>query len=110
MLTTAPISSPPADPPSMATRAGIAVAGRGQMLDGGDEVGEGVALHQHLAGIVPGLAEVAAAADVRVGHHDAAIEQAEAVGVEADGQRVSIGAVAVDVERILARSRDLSLR
>ena len=37
----------------------------------------------HLAGGVPGVAEVAAAADVGVGHDYAAIEQAEAVGVEA---------------------------
>ena len=41
-----------------------------------DEVGEGVLLMHHAAGVVPGLAEVAAAADVRDGHDDAAIEQA----------------------------------
>ncbi len=56
----------------------VAVARRGQMLDGGDEVGEGVALDEHLAGVVPRLAQVAAAADVRVGHDHAAIEQAQA--------------------------------
>ncbi len=99
-LATAPISRPPAEPPSMATRVGIAVAGGGQVLDGGDEVGEGVALDEHLAGVVPGLAQVAAAADVRIGHHHAAIEQAQPVGAEAERQRVAIGAVAVDVERI----------
>ncbi len=73
---------------------------RGEVLDGGDEVGEGVALLHEAAGIVPGLAHVAAAADVRVGHDDAAIEQAEAVAVEADGQRVAVGAVGVDVQGI----------
>ena len=81
---------------------GVAVAGGGEVLDGGDEVGEGVALDEHFAGVVPGLAEVAAAADVRIGHDDAAIEQAEAVGAEAERQRVAVGAVAVDVEGIAA--------
>ena len=65
---------------------GVAVAGGGQVLDGGDEVSEGVALDQHLAGVVPGLAQVAAAADVRVGHDHAAIEQAEPIGAEAERQ------------------------
>ena len=87
----------------MATRAGIAVARGGQVLHGGDEVGEGVALDQHLAGVVPGLAQVAAAANVRVGHDHSAIEQAEPVGAEAERQRIAIGTVAVDVERIPAR-------
>ena len=49
---------------------------------------------------MPGLAHVSAAADVGVGHDDAAVEEAEAVGVEADGERVAVGAVAVYVERV----------
>ncbi len=65
---------------------GVAVAVGGEVFDGGDEVGEGVALDEHFAGVVPGLAEVAAAADVSVGDDNAAIEQAEAVGVEAEGK------------------------
>src|ERR1017187_4845653 len=74
-----------------------------QMLDGGDEIGEGVALYQHLSCVVPGLAKVGAAADVSVGHDYAAIQKTEAVGTKTDGQRVAVGTVAVDVERIVAR-------
>ncbi len=103
-MVTAPMSRPPALPPSIDDAVRIAVAVRGEMLDGGDEVGEGVALLHEAAGIVPGLAHIAAAADVRVGHDHAAIEQAEAVAVEADRQRVAVGAVGVDVERIGRRS------
>ena len=57
----------------------IAVARGGQVLDGCNEVSEGVALDQHFSGVVPGLAQVAAAANVRIGHDEAAIEQAETV-------------------------------
>jgi len=81
---------------------GVAEARGGEVLDGGDEVSEGIALDEHFAGVVPGLAEIAAAADVRIGHNDAAIEKAEAVGAEADGKRVAIGSVAVNVEGIAA--------
>ena len=43
----------------------------------GDEVGERVALGQHLALLVPVPAQLAAAADVRDGEDDAAVEQRE---------------------------------
>src|ERR1039458_7222050 len=72
-----------------------------QMLDGGDEIGEGVALYQHLSCVVPGLAKVGAAADVSVGHDNAAVQEAEAVGTEPDRQGVTIRAVAIDIERIM---------
>ena len=51
---------------------------------------------------MPGLAEIAAAADVRIGHDDATIEKAEAVGAEAERKRIAVGAVSVNVERIAA--------
>ena len=79
---------------------GVAIAVGGEVLDTGDEVGEGVALEEHFAGVVPGFAKVGAAADMGVGHDDAAVEQAEAVGVEADRERVAVGAVAIDVKRV----------
>ena len=68
------------------------------MLDRGNEIGKRVALYEHLARVVPRLAQVAAAADVRIGHYHAAIEQAQPVRAEAQRQGVAIGAVAVDVE------------
>ena len=58
---------------------GIAVARGRQVLHAGDEIRERVALDEHFAGVVPRLAQIAAAANVRVSHHHAAIEQAEAV-------------------------------
>ena len=83
----------------------IAVALRSQMLHAGNEIGERVALHQHLAGVVPRLAQVAAAADVRIRHHHAAIEQAQPVGAESQRQRIPIGPVAVDIQSgFVARS------
>ena len=84
----------------MATRVGSPYFCCDQLLGGGDEVGEGVALELHLAGVVPGVAELATAADMGVGHDDAAVEQREARWAEADGQRVAVGAIAVDVERV----------
>jgi hypothetical protein len=64
----------------------LAVAVAGEVFDGCDEVGEGVPLLHQAAGIVPRLAHVAAAADVRVGEDDTTIKQAEAVAVESDRQ------------------------
>ena len=52
---------------------------------------------------MPGLAHIAAAANVGVGDDEAAVEQAEAVGVEADRQSIAVRAIAIDVERIVAR-------
>ena len=69
---------------------------------GFDEVGEGVAFGHHFAGVVPRVAELAAAADVGVGDDDAAVEQRETCRAEAEWECVAVGAVAVDVERRLA--------
>ena len=71
-----------------------------KVLHHGDEVREGVLLHHHLARVVPGIAKLSAAADMRVGQHDAAVQQAEARGAEADRKGVAVGAVSVDVERV----------
>src|SRR5580704_13923631 len=70
------------------------------MLNSRDEISEGVALDEHFAGIVPWLAQIAAAADMSIGHDYAAIEQAEAVRTESERQRVTVRAVAIDVEGI----------
>ena len=51
------------------------VARLNQILGGGDEVREGVLLRHHLSGVVPLLAEVAAAAYVGGGEDDAAVEK-----------------------------------
>ena len=60
---------------------GVAVAARDELLGGGDEVGEGVALDLD---ILPASCQaspsLAAAADVGVGHDDSAIQQREAGG------------------------------
>ena len=57
--------------------AALAVACRQQVLGRVDEVGKGVALGHHLAGIVPGLAHLAAAADMRDGRDHAAVQQGQ---------------------------------
>jgi hypothetical protein len=80
----------------------VSVAFVEQVVRDGDEVGEGVALVHEASGVVPGLAHVSAAADVGVGEDESAIEQAEAVAAEGDGQRIAIGPVSVNEERILA--------
>ena len=79
---------------------GVAEAEGGELFGDGEEVGECVHLLLHLAGVVPGVAEVGSTADVGVGHDDAAVEQREARGREAYGEWVAVRAVAVDVERI----------
>ena len=79
---------------------GVAVSAHDELFDGGDEVGEGVALEGHLAGVVPRVAQFSSAADVGVGHDDAAVEQREARGAESDWEGVAIRPVAVDIEGI----------
>ncbi len=78
---------------------GIAVAVAQQELDGLDEVGEGGALGHHLAGIVPGVAQLPATADVGIGHDQAAVQQRQTRRAEAQGKRITVGAVAVDIKR-----------
>jgi len=68
----------------------IAIARSGEVLDAGDEVREGVTLHKHLARVMPGIAQIAAAADVRVGKYDTAVEQREPIGIKAQRQRIAI--------------------
>ena len=75
------------------------------MLGAGDEIGEGVHLAMHAAGIVPGLAEFAAAADVGDGEDHAAVEQTEAIGAERNGHGEAVAAVAVEKERGAAIAR-----
>ncbi len=53
----------------------------------------------HAAGIVPGLAEFAAAANVGDSEDDAAVEKAEAIGTEGDGHGDAVAAVTVKQER-----------
>src|SRR5258705_4546055 len=68
------------------------------MFGGSDEVGEGVALFVHARGVVPGLAEFAAAAHVRDGVDHATVEQAQAIRTEADWDGDAVAAVAVEKE------------
>src|SRR5258707_15702119 len=69
------------------------------MFGGGDEVGEGIALFVHARGVVPGLAEFAAAAHVRDGINHAAVKQAQAIRTEADRNGDAVAAVAVEEQR-----------
>ena len=73
------------------------------MLNAGNEVGERIALNQHLARVVPRLAQVSAAANMRIGHHQAAVEQAQPIAVESDRQRISVRPIAVHIKRVLPR-------
>src|SRR5262249_62160585 len=64
-----------------------------ELLAAGDEIGEGVHLVRHAARLVPGLAEIAAAADVRHREDDAAVEERD--DVAAAGERRGDAARAV---------------
>ena len=79
MLVTAPISRPPALPPTMRQPVLARVFPGDEMLGGGDEIGEGVLLLHHPPVVVPLLAHLAAAADVGHGEDHAAVDQAEKV-------------------------------
>ena len=56
-----------------------------EMIGGGNEIGKGVHLQMHFAGIVPGFAEFTAPANVGDSVNQAAIEKAQAVGTEDTG-------------------------
>src|SRR5579859_931058 len=75
------------------------------MFGGRDEIGEGVALMAHAAGIVPGFAEFAAAANVGYGVDDAAIEQAKAIRTEIDRHGDAVASVAIKKKRRAAVAR-----
>src|SRR5262249_41993774 len=68
-----------------------AVLGGDEVLGAGDEVGEGVQLVHHAAGVVPGFAHFAAAADVHEGHDYAAVEERNARGAESDWKAETVG-------------------
>ncbi len=70
-----------------------------EVLAGGDEVGEGVALRFALAIGVPGIALVLAAADVGDGIDEAAVDQAEAGCRETRRDRDAVAAIAVEQQR-----------
>src|SRR5258708_26143494 len=83
----------------------ICVARCDEMFRGRDEIGEGVALIAHAPGIVPGLAEFAASADVRDSEDDAAVEEAETIRIEIDRHGNTIAAVPVEQQRSAAVTR-----
>ena len=91
---TAPTSSPPLLPPSMAIRAGTGPAAGDEVLRRRDEIVEDVLLLVEHAGAVPGLAVLAAAAQVRQREHAAGVEEREVAGV--------VGGRAADVEPAVA--------
>ena len=64
-----------------------------------DEVVESVGALEHLALQVPAPAEVVAAADMRDGIGEAAVDQAEARGRKAGRHGIAIGAIGIKVER-----------
>jgi hypothetical protein len=68
-----------------------------QFLGAGDEVAEGVLLVLQLAGAVPRLAELAAAAHVGDGEDEAPLQQAQPSVAEPGVETLAIGAVAVEV-------------
>src|SRR5579863_9043072 len=75
------------------------------MFGGRDEIGEGVALMAHAAGIVPGFAEFAAAANVSYGIDDATVEQAKAIRTEIDRHGDAVASVAIKKKRRAAVAR-----
>ena len=79
---------------------------RNEEFSGGNEIGESVEFIAHAAGVVPGFAEFTAAANVRDGEDDAAVEQAEAIRTESDGHRDAVAAVTVEEERSGAVERN----
>ena len=117
---TAPISRPPAEPPSATMRSARRVAAVDEVPGAVDEVRERVALVQQLAVLVPLPAHLAAAAHVRDGEDHAAVELRQARDREAGLDRVLVRAVAVEVqrprrgagvaERALPDERDRNLR
>jgi len=84
-LITAPISSPPADPPEIEILPGAVRPSIGPLIE--------------LAGLVPGAPEIIAAADMRDGIGKPAIDKTQPRGREARPDRDAICAVAVEVER-----------
>ena len=70
---------------------------RHHVLRGGDEVGEGVQLLHHPPLVVPGLAHLASSAHMGEGDREPAVQQAHAVGGEADRQGEPVGPIAVEV-------------
>ena len=93
MLVTAPISRPPALPPVMIKAVFRRVFLVDQVLGCGNEVGEGVLLDHHLARVVPLLAHLSAAADVRDAEDHTAIQEAQPVRREVDVVRDAVRAV-----------------
>src|SRR5882724_13712762 len=80
------------------------------MFGRGDEIGEGIALVVHAAGIVPGFAEFSAAADVGNSVDHAAIEQAQAIRTEVDWHGNAVAAVTIEQQgRFLVAWRVFSI-
>ena len=85
MLVTAPISRPPAEPPSIIRRSRDVYLFLIEIVGDVDEVGEGVHLLHHAAGVAPRLAELAAAANARLRVDEAAVEKARAGSTRTSG-------------------------
>src|SRR5258708_21630205 len=78
------------------------------MFGGGDEVDEGVALFVHARGVVPGLAEFAAAAHMGDGVDHAAVEKAQAIRTKVDWDGNAVAAVAVEEQRSAGVARSVA--
>ena len=94
-------------PPSIAMRAGVVQPLRDEVLGGRDEVVEDVLLLLEHAGAVPGLAVLAAAAQVGEREDAAALEQREVAGIEGRRPADVEAAVAVEQDGPLAVRRDV---
>ena len=94
--------------PALDRQTGPVAPARGhEVVGGGDEIGEGVHLLAHPAGVVPGPAHLAPAPDVghREGH--AAIEEAQPVRGERNRVGNGVRAVPGEIGRHRARSRPI---
>jgi hypothetical protein len=98
-LATAPISNPPALPPMANTFVLGAVARGDEMTRDVDEVGEGMHLVESAPVVVPGAAHFLAAAHMRDGIDEAAIEQTQARRRKARIGGQPVGAIGVLQQR-----------
>ena len=100
---TAPVRRPPFEPPETASFGRIRVLLRDEPLGRGDEVVEDVLLLLEHPGLVPGVAVLAAAAQVRQGVDAARLEPGEEGGAEARRLADVEAAVAVEERRVACR-------
>src|SRR5260370_37179909 len=70
------------------------------MVGGGDEIGEGVAFVEELAGFVPAATQIGRAPDVGDSVNETAVEQADSIGRKRGLGYNPVRTVPVEIERI----------